>query len=38
MAGLVGLLARSVVTGAEAGGFVGVANVLLWTNILWLLG
>lgn len=35
---LFGIHTRSVSTGAEAGGLMGVAIVLLWTYFLWLLG
>jgi hypothetical protein len=33
-----GLLAHRAASGAEVGGFVGVAIVLIWSYILWLLG
>jgi hypothetical protein len=35
---ITGVLARSLASGAEAGGFISVAIVLMWSYILWLLG
>ncbi|KAI8939969.1 hypothetical protein NX059_003693 [Plenodomus lindquistii] len=38
VAGIVGILTQSLASGAEFGGFLGVAIVLLWSYLLWMLG
>lgn len=35
---ITGVATRSISSGADVGGFVGVAVVLCWSYILWLLG